>query len=146
MCKIFGVNWFFNKLVWIWISIFLNILFLVHTCMAFRDVLDIAEATFRQKTLKKDTELLNAIHFTIFDWKIDFSVTATTHSLSLSMSTIVWSWTGRSSSSCRGNRTSHCHSSEQYVVHASQIMYCKPTFIRDKFISRFTGDKLACGD
>lgn len=52
---IFGVNWFFNKLAWIWISIFLDSLVPKHICLAFCDKLDVAEAAFYIKCQKEYT-------------------------------------------------------------------------------------------
>lgn len=49
-CTIFWGKWFFNKLVWIWIGVFPNVLILIHTGIwkALSDVLEIAEAAFHQ--------------------------------------------------------------------------------------------------
>lgn len=42
---------FLNKLAWISIGVFLNVTtgILIHICMTFGDVLDLAVASFRQK-------------------------------------------------------------------------------------------------
>lgn len=56
----------FNKLAWIWISLFLNVTILIHTCTAFSDVLNIAEAAFRQKRSKEYTAKCNT--FTVPDF------------------------------------------------------------------------------
>lgn len=50
---IFGGKRFCNNEVWIWISIFGNVPFLIHIWMTFCNVLDLAEAAFRQKYTAK---------------------------------------------------------------------------------------------
>lgn len=55
-CSIFGRKRFYNKLAWIWNSIFLNVLILI--VLTFNDVLDpydLAIAPFREKRLKEYT-------------------------------------------------------------------------------------------
>lgn len=47
MCMLFGEIYFLSKLAWIWFSVFLNVPFHLHVCMAFNDVLDLAESAFR---------------------------------------------------------------------------------------------------
>lgn len=50
-CTIFCRNDFLNKLAWIIISVFLNVTtgIFMHLCMAFSDVLELAEPAFCQK-------------------------------------------------------------------------------------------------
>lgn len=87
---IFDENWFFKKLEWIWISMYmyLDVPILIHMCMPLSGVLDLAEAAFHQIT-KRNTQpnvllLQNLITFTVYlcEWCIFKTESTVQHKLS----------------------------------------------------------------
>lgn len=59
---IFDGNWFYKRLTQILIGVYLDALIRMHICKAISDVFDLAETTFRQKTLKKNTSQMVYIY------------------------------------------------------------------------------------